>query len=181
MNATRPGPPPLAIVVAMTKARVIGREGRLPWDLAADRRLFRSLTVGNTVIMGRLTFASLPGALPDRHNLVVSRSCRQLPGATLCPSLDQALAVATRLGRPIFVIGGVELYRQALPLADTVHVSWVEGSYPGDRCFPPFPVDPWQAVAVTGYPGFQYVIYHRADESAHLRLRNNQPPAPSPR
>jgi len=166
MNDALPGTPPLAIIVAMTKDRVIGREGRLPWDLAADRRLFRSLTVGNTVIMGRLTFASLPGALPDRHNLVVSRSCRQLPGATLCPSLDQALAVATRLGQPIFVIGGVELYRQALPLADVLHVSWVEGDYHGDRCFPAFSLDEWRPVSDTAYPGFRHVTYQRAAQGA---------------
>ena len=161
MHPALPGVPPLAIIVAMTRDRVIGRDGRLPWDLPADRQLFRRLTLGNSVIMGRLTFASLPGALPERHNLVVSRTCLQLPGATVCPDFAAALAVGRQLGRPLFVIGGVGLYRHALPLADTVHVSWVEGSYPGDRRFPPFPAAPWQPVATAGYPGFDYVIYRR--------------------
>jgi dihydrofolate reductase len=160
----------------MTRDRVIGRDGQLPWDLPADRRLFRRLTLGNTVIMGRLTFASLAGALPERHNLVVSRTCRQLPGATVCPDFTAALAVGRQLGRPLFVIGGVELYRRALALAGTVHVSWVEGSYPGDRRFPPFPVDTWQPVAITGYPGFEYVIYQRQP-----LVTSNHPPIPSPR
>jgi dihydrofolate reductase len=154
-------PPELAIVVAMTRNRVIGRNGQLPWDLPADRQLFRRLTLGNTVIMGRLTFASLAAALPDRHNLVVSRSCRQLPGATVCATLDDALAVAGCLGRPTFIVGGSGLYRQALTIADTLHVSWIAGDYPGDRYFPPFDQTAWQAVAATSYPGFEYVVYRR--------------------
>jgi dihydrofolate reductase len=161
MNAAPYGHPPLAIIVAMARNRVIGRDGRLPWDLPADRRLFRRLTVGNTVIMGRLTFASLPGALPDRHNLVVSRTSRPLPGATVCSGFDEALAVARGLGRPIFVIGGVELYRTALPLADTLHISWVEGDYRGDRYFPAIDFDTWQPVSDTAHPGFRHVVYCR--------------------
>lgn len=157
--------PELAIVVAMTRNRVIGRDGQLPWDLPADRQLFRRLTLGNTVIMGRLTFASLPGALPDRHNLVVSRSCRQLPGATVCATLDEALAVAGRLGRPVFVIGGSDLYRQALAIADTLHISWIAGDYPGDRCFPPFDPTAWQPVESTPYPGFRHVVYRRRTQA----------------
>jgi dihydrofolate reductase len=156
------GRPTIGIVVAMTRNRVIGQAGRLPWDLPADRRLFRQLTTGNTVIMGRLTFASLPGALPERHNLVVSRTVQRLPGATVCPSFLDALAVACRLGRPIFVIGGVELYRQALPIADTLHVSWVDGDYPGDRHFPPFDPAAWLPGTPTTYPGFQHISYRRA-------------------
>ena len=154
--------PTMAIVVAMTRNGVIGRSGSLPWDLPADRRLFRRLTTGNTVIMGRLTFASLPGSLAQRHNLVVSRTSQRLPGATVCPGFHEALAAGCRLGRPIFVIGGVELYRQALPVADTLHVSWVEGDYPGDRRFPPCDPAAWQPVATTAYPGFQHVVYRRA-------------------
>ena len=155
------GQPTIAIIVAMTRNRVIGRAGSLPWDLPADRRLFRQLTTGNTVIMGRLTFASLPGALSERHNLVVSRTSRRLPGVTVCPGIGEALAVGWRLGRPIFVIGGVKLYRQALPIADTLHVSWVAGDYPGDRYFPPFDQAAWQPVATTAYPGSQHVVYRR--------------------
>ena len=154
--------PPMGIVVAMNRNGVIGQAGRLPWDLPADRRLFRQLTTGNTVIMGRLTFVSLPGALAERHNLVVSRTVQRLPGATVCPGFREALAVGWRLGRPIFVIGGVELYRQALPIADTLHVSWVAGDYPGDRHFPPFDPADWVPGTTTTYPGFQHVIYRRA-------------------
>jgi dihydrofolate reductase len=153
--------PELGIVVAMTRSGVIGQEGRVPWDLPADRQLFRTLTIGNTVIMGRLTYLSLPGTLPDRHNLVVSRTCHQPPGVAVCASFTQALAEGARLGRPIFVIGGVELYRQALPVADTLHVSWVAGDYPGDRFFPTTDFTAWFPVSTIEFPGFQYIVYQR--------------------
>ena len=157
----RNGHPPLGIVVAMTRSGVIGQGGRLPWDLPADRRLFRELTEGNTVIMGRLTFESLTGPLPRRQNIVVSRSPHQYAGATVCRSFLQAVALGWRLGQPIFVIGGVEVYRQALPLADTLHISWVDEEYAGDRCFPPFDLAAWQPASTADYPGFQHVIYRR--------------------
>lgn len=153
--------PELAIVVAMTRNRVIGLGGQLPWDLPADRQLFRRLTLGNTVIMGRLTFASLPGALPDRHNLVVSRCCRELPGATVCPDFAAALQAAWQLGRPAFVIGGTRLYAAALPLAATLHISWIDGYYPGDSFFPSFDQAAWQPVETTSYQGFRHVVYRR--------------------
>ena len=158
--------PTIAIVVAMTRGRVIGQAGRIPWDLPVDRQLFRQLTTGNTVIMGRATYLSLPRPLPDRHNLVVSRSTCQLPGVTVCATFAQALAEAGRLGRPIFVIGGVEVYRQALPVADALHVSWVEGDHPGDRRFPTGDFSAWVPVSSTTYPGFQHVIYRRRSVAA---------------
>lgn len=147
----------------MTAQRVIGRDGRIPWDIPEDRRLFRDLTIGNTVIMGRATYASLAGALPERHNLVVTRSRAPFPGAIVCRDLPAALTRATDLGRPIFVIGGVELYREALPLAATLHISWVDGEFPGDRCFPLFDLERWQVSAKNPCRGFTYILYHRKD------------------
>jgi dihydrofolate reductase len=160
------GPPPLGIVVAMTRNGVIGRGGKLPWDLPADRQLFRRLTEGNTVIMGRLTFESLAEPLPNRHNIVLSRTPRPLAGATVCRSFLQGVALGWRLGRPVYVIGGSELYRRALPIATTLHVSWVEGDWAGDRLFPPFDLGCWRPVSITDYPGFQHVIYQRAAPAA---------------
>jgi dihydrofolate reductase len=155
--------PPLAIIVAMTRRGVIGRGGTLPWDLPEDRRLFRRLTEGNTVLMGRLTFESLTCPLPHRHNIVISRSPRHYAGATVCPNLREGVDLGWRLGRPLFVIGGGELYRQALPLADTLHVSWIEGDFPGDRFFPDFELAGWEMVESVDYPGFAYVMYRRVN------------------
>ena len=148
-------------MVAMTRKGVIGRGGRLPWDLPADRQLFRRLTEGNTVIMGRLTYESLGAALPNRHNIVLSRGVHQLDDATVFTGFLQGIAAGWRLGRPIYIIGGVDLYRKALPIATTLHISWVEGDHPGDRFFPPFDHGLWLPVSRTDYPGFQHVVYRR--------------------
>lgn len=165
MNAMcRQGPhqQELGIVVAMTATGVIGRDGGLPWDLPADRRLFRQLTLGGAVIMGRRTFESLPAPLAGRLNIVVTRGDHRYPGAETAPELTAALELARRSGRPTFVIGGVELYRAALPLADTLNVSWVDGEFPGDRHFPPLDLTEWEQIASVDYPGFRHVTYRRA-------------------
>ena len=156
------GLPEIGIVVAMTRKGVIGRGGRLPWDLPNDRRLFRRLTEGNTVIMGRLTYESLGAALPDRHNIVLSRFSRQIEDATVCQSFLQGIAIGWRLGRPVYVIGGAALYRKALLLATTLHVSWVAGDHEGDCFFPHFDPGLWLPVSTINYPGFQHVVYRRA-------------------
>ena len=163
------GRPRLAIVVAMTAAGVIGDQGRLPWDLPADRRLFRSLTVGNTVIMGRSTFAGLPGPLPRRNNIVISRTLGQPEGVIVCRSFLAGVALGWRLGQPLFVIGGVDLYRRALQIADTLHISWVEGVFAGDRHFPAFDLGAWEPVGETPYPGFRHVAYRRAAQRPSSR------------
>jgi dihydrofolate reductase len=154
--------PSLGIVVAMTSAGIIGRAGRIPWDLPDDRRLFRQLTEGGTVIMGRRTFESLPRALDNRCNIILSRTGRHAPGVESYPNLSAGLALARRIGRPIFVIGGVEVYREALPLADSLHISWVDGEFAGDRHFPAVDFAAWEVVTTTAYPGFRYVAYRRA-------------------
>jgi dihydrofolate reductase len=160
--------PPLGIVVAMTRTGVIGHRGGLPWDLPADRQLFRRLTEGNTVIMGRRTFASLPAPLPRRNNIVISRTLDQPAGATICRGFLEGLALGWRLRRPMFVIGGVDLYRKALPIVDTLYISWVEGNHKGDRRFPALDLTAWEVVEAVDYPGFQHVVYRRPEPTPSL-------------
>ena len=145
----------------MTGERVIGAGGSIPWDLPADRQLFRRLTEGNTVIMGRATFNSLPTPLPNRHNIVISRTLEGAAGVSICRNFLEGVALGWRLGRPLFVIGGVELYRKALPIADFLHVSWVDGEYAGDRHFPPLDLAQWEAIETVAYPGFRHITYRR--------------------
>jgi dihydrofolate reductase len=114
----------IALVVAYSANRVIGRDGGLPWRLPGDLRRFKELTTGGTVVMGRKTWDSLPPRfkpLPDRENVVVSRSGRRLDDA-LTPDC--------------FVIGGGEIYAQALERADRVYATEVEGEVDGDAFFP---------------------------------------------
>jgi dihydrofolate reductase len=116
---------------------VIGAEGRLPWHLPEDLALFKRVTIGSTVVMGRRTWESLPAAarpLPGRRNLVLSgRPGWQAPGAEVAASLRAALAVAEG---DVWVIGGGRVYREALPLADRLVVTEVDLEVPGDTQAP---------------------------------------------
>src|SRR3954452_23082014 len=128
----------VSIVVAKSRNRVIGRDGRLPWHLPADLRRFRELTSGNTVVMGRRTYESLPDTfrpLPKRRNIVVSANpSYACPGAELQASLRSALDVCGGEG---FVIGGSRIYAEALPVADRLYVTEVDAEVEGDVFFPP--------------------------------------------
>ncbi len=149
------------LVVAMTRSGIIGVAGRLPWSLPEDLRLFRKLTWGGTVLMGRATFESLPAPLAGRHNLVVSRTLEKAPGAEVWPSPEAALARARQLGRPIFIIGGRQLYRATLPHCEQLVVSWVEGDFPGDIHFPEVDWSNWERIREEHHPGFRRCWYRR--------------------
>lgn len=131
----------LSLIVAMDEAGLIGREGRLPWHLPNDLAHFKRLTLGKTVLMGRRTWDSLGRPLPGRDNWVLSRDPEFAPsGARVFESLDAALAAGE--GRELVVIGGAELYRQALPMARRLYLTRVltriEGARPGDVHFPTY-------------------------------------------
>jgi dihydrofolate reductase len=136
-------PIPLALVAAVAANGVIGDRNRLPWRLPEDLRHFRALTAGHAVIMGRKTWESLPGPLPGRQNIVVTRdACYAAPGAETASTLDAALALV-RLPAPAFCIGGGELYRSALARASTLHLTEIDREFAGDATFPAFDEADW--------------------------------------
>jgi dihydrofolate reductase len=134
MERTRPY---TVAVVAMSPARVIGRDGGLPWHLPEDLRFFRRTTTGTAVLMGRRTWESIGRPLPGRRNLVLSRNPPLLPPgveALRSPEELDALDIRTRL----HVIGGAAIYATMLPRCDEVLVSQLFDEFPGDTWFPPF-------------------------------------------
>lgn len=136
----------LSLIAAVSENGVIGAKGRLPWSLPADRALFKRLTTGHTVIMGRRTFESLRRPLPKRTNVVVTRqSDYQAPGAQVAESLDAALALAAG-DDEVFVAGGSELYREALPRADRLVLTAVHAEVAGDAFFPEVDFASWRLV-----------------------------------
>jgi dihydrofolate reductase len=158
---------PLALIAAVARNGVIGRDGALPWRLPEDLRHFRALTTGHTLIMGRRTWQSLPRALPDRQNIVVTRRALALDGASSAASLDEALA-QVQCPAPAFCIGGGELYRTALPIASTAYITEIARDFDGDATFPPLDPAQWREVAreprvLEGSDGFHYafVTYER--------------------
>jgi len=131
----------VALVAAIARGRVIGRDNAIPWWIPEDARRFRALTTGHAVVMGRRTWESLPDRfrpLPDRRNVVVTRDLAwAAEGAERAESVDEALRLLDGTPR-VFVIGGAEVYRAALPLADELLLTEVEADVRGDTFFPEF-------------------------------------------
>jgi len=168
-SSDAPSRPPLAIIAAIAANGIIGADNRLPWRLPEDLQRFRALTIGHAVIMGRRTWESIGHALPGRQNIVVTRQKNFVAtGAEMASSLDDAIA-RVRMPQPAFVIGGAELYREALPRARTLHLTEIERAFDGDATFPPFDRSAWRESARerrTDAPdGFAYafVTYERDD------------------
>lgn len=129
----------VSIIAAMAENRVIGREGAIPWDLPADRRRFREITLGHPVIMGRKTFESLAGPLDGRINIAVTRNrAWWADGILVAHSLEEALSLAGDVDEA-FVIGGREIYEEALPLAQRIYLTVVHLDVEGDTRFPAIP------------------------------------------
>ena len=149
----------------MTKDQVIGSGADLPWHLPADLQLFKQLTMGYTLLMGRKTYASIGRPLPGRNNIVLSRSQDGFPGVQVCDSFMAGLNAAAQYGNQVFVIGGAELYRKALPIASDLHISWVKDVVLGDVYFPDFDLDKWVVCKELDYSAFHYARYQRNEAS----------------
>jgi dihydrofolate reductase len=139
--------PLVSLVVATDQRGAIGRAGGLPWHLPDDLRRFKALTLGKPVVMGRKTWDSIGRPLPGRHNLVITRQAGlDLPGATVVASLEQALAAAGDAAE-VCVIGGAEIFGQALPQVDVVHLTRVHATVAADTYLPPLDAAAWDEVA----------------------------------
>ena len=146
----------IALVVAAGRNRVIGRDGRMPWSIPSDLKSFRRLTMGRPVIMGRKTFQSIGRALDGRTNIVVTRDPDFVAADVIVArSLDEALgraeAAPCRDGI-IMVIGGGEVYRVALPRADTIYMTEIAADPAGDTWFPALDAAEWREVARVEIP-----------------------------
>ena len=152
------------VIVAMTKDRVIGKDGTLPWHLSEDLKLFKAHTTGNIVIMGRKTFDSIGRPLPNRRNIVVSKSIREdekVSGVEYFPDLVHALSAAQEGDGRIFIIGGASIYHQMIEKADCLYISLVEGDFEGDTYFPEIKDDVWKVVKAEPHTGFALKVYER--------------------
>jgi dihydrofolate reductase len=137
-RARQSGPmikPPITLVVARAINGVIGRDGRLPWHIPADLRRFKSLTMGSAMVMGRRTFESLPGLLPSRRHIVLTRDrAWHRPGAEVAHDIDEALRLAG--GERVSVIGGADVFEHFLALADRVELTEILEDVEGDTLMP---------------------------------------------
>lgn len=136
----------LSLIVAAAQNGAIGKDNQLLWHLPADLRHFKALTSGHTVIMGRKTYDSIGKPLPNRRNIVITRSLHPISGTEISSSLPAALSLCADDGE-VFVIGGGEIYREALPLADRIYYTRVQASPPADVFFPPIDPELWKETA----------------------------------
>lgn len=160
--------PRITLVVARALNGVIGRGGTLPWRIPADLKRFKAITMGTAMVMGRKTFESLPGILPGRRHIVLTRDPDwSTEGAEVARSAEQALALAG--GEPVSVIGGADVFALFLPLADRIELTEVLAEIEGDTMMPdPRELGGWKERLVEVHapdgerPGFRFVTLDRA-------------------
>lgn len=137
----------VSIIVAVAENGTIGDKNTLLWHIKEDMRFFRTTTSGHAVIMGRKTFESLGSRpLPKRTNIVITRAAREFEGALTAHSLEEAVHLAGD-DSEIFVIGGAQIYAEALKIADRLYLTRVHHPYEGDTSFPTFNIDEWRLVS----------------------------------
>ncbi len=142
MNA--PAKPRLSMIVAMARNRVIGANGKIPWHLPNELQLFKSVTMGHHIIMGRKTYESINRLLPGRTTVIVTRQRDYtIPGAKIAHTLEDAISQCAG-DSEIFIIGGGELYRAAMPLADRLYLTVVDAEPAGDTQMPEFNAAQWR-------------------------------------
>lgn len=164
----------IALIWAMSENRVIGRDNKLPWYLPNDLKYFKQITSGKPVIMGRKTYDSIGRPLPNRTNIIITRDTGfSAAGCQVVHSLDEALKLAEAQlavngGEEVVVMGGAQIYAEALPRADRLYVTLVHAEVAGDALFPAIDFDAWQEqsredFAADGPNPYDYsiVIYDR--------------------
>jgi len=160
--------PRISLIVARARNGVIGAAGGIPWRLPGEQAYFRQTTMGHPLVMGRKTWESIGRPLPGRRSIVVTRQPGYAAtGAEVAASLDAALALCAGSAE-MFVIGGEQLYREALPRADRLLVTEIDADFEGDTFWPAVDPAQWQETSrvpappgAAGVPAFAYVTYLR--------------------
>ena len=139
----------ISIIVAMSKNRVIGKDNTMPWHLSDDLKNFKSITMGKTIIMGRLTYESIGKPLPGRNNIILSRSLT-LSTVPVYKTINDALQ-SVKDEEEIFIIGGSEIYSQTIDLATRIFITKIDEIIQGDKYFPDVDFEAWDLVSYENY------------------------------
>lgn len=151
----------VTLIAAVASNGVIGADGDIPWRIPEDWRRFKSLTLGHTLVMGRKTYDSIGRPLPGRTTIVITRQPSwRADGITVVHTLEEALQAAPE--GEVFIAGGGDIYRLALPLADRMSLTEVDQSPEGNAFFPEWDSAQWRQTARIEHPGFAFVDYARA-------------------
>lgn len=151
----------MIIIAAMTENHVIGHRSGLPWHIPEEYQHYLSLIKDQTVMMGRSSFEIFGADLTSAHTLVISRSLTRLEGAEVCASLEDAIQKANTYGKTVFCAGGSSIYQQAVPLADTMYLSFIKGGFEGDAYFPKFDESAWHIERRDNHQDFTFTVFLR--------------------
>ena len=175
MTSTSRQAPPICLVAAIAQDGVIGRENRLPWHLPADLGHFKQLTLDKTIVMGRRTWESLPGLLPRRRHIVLSRDPAFRPdGCLVVDSLDAAIEAAGPVPE-LLIVGGAALYSETLPRADGLYLTLVHAAIEGDAWFPRWDPADWAEVSRVERPADERNAYAMTFLELRRRLVHSDP------
>jgi dihydrofolate reductase len=158
---------PVTLLAAVARNGVIGVDGGLPWHLPDELRLFKELTLGHVLVMGRRTFESVGRPLPGRTTVVVTRQPDwEAEGVLRAGSVEQALELAASIDDEVFVVGGAHVYADALPSADRLALTFVDAEPEGDTVFPEIDWTQWREVGRRDGQGWTHVTFQRGVASA---------------
>lgn len=152
-----------ALIAAYDRNRLIGKDGKMPWYIDGELRRFRELTTGNAVIMGRKTLEAIGKPLPDRVNIVISKD-KSFDGCIMARSFKEALDIAEKSGKNIYIAGGGTVYKAALDIVDRMYITEIDAEFDGDTYFPGFDENMFTKTIDETVPGkipYTYVTYER--------------------
>ena len=158
----------ISIIVAMTNNRVIGKDNEMPWHLSDDLKNFKKLTLGKTVIMGRLTYDSIGKPLPNRKNIVLSRSLKDKK-VNVLSSVEEALDI-TSSEEEVFIIGGQDIYLQTIKKATKLYITMINSEIEGDKFFPNIDLSQWKIIDSLAYSKGEFNSH---DFTAQVYIRKN--------
>ena len=153
----------VTLVAAVARNGVIGADGGIPWHLPGEQRRFKELTLGHVLVMGRKTYESIGRPLPERTTIVVTRQedWRGAEGVLTEATVPEAISLAQTMDEEVFVVGGAQVYAEALPVADRLALSWVDAEPEGDVSFPEVEWGDWREVAREEHEGWVFACYER--------------------
>ena len=165
----------ISIIAAVAKNGVIGKNNLMPWHIPEEMQLFRQLTLGKPLIIGRRTYESLPNMLEGRQLIILSRNLDFATGsdaARVARSIPEALATAKQFGEEILIGGGENIYQQFMNKADRLLISHIKKEYEGDAFFPGVRYSEWTPIASENHEEFSFVTYQRAHATSHAARKN---------
>lgn len=151
----------LILISAMTRDRVIGRDNDLPWKIPEEYQMFLGHVKGHPIIMGRTSYQIFGTDLRASKLIVVSSTLGSLPDADVCPGVEEAVRTAGSYGDRVFSAGGATIYRQTLPMADTLYLSIIKRDYEGDTRFPELDEGAWEVARREDHAEFEFRVYER--------------------